>query len=516
MNRMFKERDKNNCIYFNNGSYIGSGEHILYGDGRLGYILEIKDKGYISKEHRNACGIGRKVPARAKYALVREFQVTRFGEDEDNNPNPALYPNLPKFLPEATPTATCSYVAVEEVKDIALVFHIDELEAGLKDPGGLHNAFFTFQYRNPGGRLQPLAEYDSFPNPHSFSARVWDLESTLIEEKRKAMGVGGQWDGRVKTAELPGHNISMYNYHSNYISNVKEGEGVICKRFATKRQQKVQLSDLSMENKKVGLITHITRVIDEPALKRARKSLGGRLAVANPSPVPSWKKIKESKGRVKANVPVGSDSVIRMVTCNKDYIDTDRSKRSLPYPDQVSSIPIADEDRESKLRQMEAHKYTKNCRYPGLDLFFTVSETGRTSIDIRSKFKKLKALEDNVRLVAGYRTRAQIAAAREEEARVLAEEARARAAARAAAIDTDTNRARSPPTIVRTVTDTDPHGDVIEVGDPLVYERSTYEVFSVNVEANEVQCVRMVNRDSHPPITLTVAEATHLVTEYQY
>ena len=187
MNRVFRERDKNNCIYFNNGSYIGSGEHIFYGnENKLGYALEIIDKGYISKEHRNACGIGRKVAARAKYALVREFQVTRFGEDEDNNPNPALYPNLPKFLPEATPTATCSYIAVEEVKDIALVFHIDELQAGLKDPGGLHNAFFTFQCRNPGFQGADCNHWAStipFPTPRVSQQGCGTLNLHLLRRR---------------------------------------------------------------------------------------------------------------------------------------------------------------------------------------------------------------------------------------------------------------------------------------------------------------------------------------------
>ena len=61
-----------------------------------------------------------------------------------SNPNPALYPNLPKFLPEAIATATCVYIPIGEVTDVALVFHIDELNEGSIDPGGMHNAFLPF------------------------------------------------------------------------------------------------------------------------------------------------------------------------------------------------------------------------------------------------------------------------------------------------------------------------------------------------------------------------------------
>ena len=185
---MDNEREKNNAIYFNEGSFIGAGENCLFerdGTTKLGGILGITDKGYISKEHRSACGIGRKVPATAKYALVREYEIVEY-EGTDNNPDPSVYTNLPSSLPEAIPTAVCCYIPVEDVKDIAFVFPIDTIQVGRYSPAGLHNAFFTTHYRNPGGRLQPLNNLVPFRNLKSFSKRVWDFTTTLKGEENKA------------------------------------------------------------------------------------------------------------------------------------------------------------------------------------------------------------------------------------------------------------------------------------------------------------------------------------------
>ena len=113
MNLIFKEREKNNCIYFE-GSFISSGECVLYGDGaaaKLGYILDIKDKANISKDERSACGINRKIPGTAKFALVREFETK-----VSSNPDTEVYTMLPaRGLQEAIPTANCCYIPVEEI-----------------------------------------------------------------------------------------------------------------------------------------------------------------------------------------------------------------------------------------------------------------------------------------------------------------------------------------------------------------------------------------------------------------
>ena len=115
MNLRFKEREKNNCIYFE-GSFISSAEYVLYGDGaKLGYILDIKDKANIPKDERSACGINRKIPGTAKFALVREFETK-----VSPNPDTEVYTMLPaRGLQEAIPTSNCCYIPVEEIKDVA-------------------------------------------------------------------------------------------------------------------------------------------------------------------------------------------------------------------------------------------------------------------------------------------------------------------------------------------------------------------------------------------------------------
>ena len=68
----------------------------------------------------------------------------------------------------------------------------------------------------------------------------------------------------------------------------------------------------------------------------------------------------------------------------------------------------------------------------------------------------------------------------------------------------------SPPGIMRTVTDNDP----IAIEDLLNHEGITHEISAINLQTDEVECVRFVRGDEHPRITLTVERATYLVATY--
>ncbi|MEM7375834.1 MAG: hypothetical protein AAF587_45010, partial [Bacteroidota bacterium] len=76
---------------------IAAGETVLYGDGQLGFLVDIADKIYISKEEKKACGITRIGKGEDRVCLVREVN-TRHGVA---NPNQQKYSLLPRGLPKA-------------------------------------------------------------------------------------------------------------------------------------------------------------------------------------------------------------------------------------------------------------------------------------------------------------------------------------------------------------------------------------------------------------------------------
>ena len=129
---------------------------------------------------------------------------------------------------------------------------------------------------------------------------------------------------------------------------------------------------------------------------------------------------------------------------------------------------------------------------------------------------------DIVRLAAGCRTRAVVAAEAAARAAAIAKKKAARIAA-TTNTDAATNRAASPiPGIAAAVTDineTEPTTNTgasqelaqIEVEDPLSFKGKAYEIKSIDKTANKVVCERIVG--DGPVITLTIEEATHLVND---
>ena len=134
-----RNNNRGNCIELN-GSIIGSGEFILYGiDSTLvGHVLCIEDYRDIDKWERSQCRLPRGNGA-ARYALVRQIEIKEGVSNPD--PDPHNYTMLPKILDEAIPTATVAFIAVEQVMSITYLFHmhIDDIQAGRYNPGGLAN-----------------------------------------------------------------------------------------------------------------------------------------------------------------------------------------------------------------------------------------------------------------------------------------------------------------------------------------------------------------------------------------
>ena len=196
------------------------------------------------------------------------------------------------------------------------------------------------------------------------------------------------------------------------------------------------------------------------------------------------KAIKESHGRIKAKVPLKTDALVIIVTARTEDKDSDSRKEIAPIA-AVSSTVVSDEpEEELKQLRIARHKQAKNCRYPGIDMVFTENELGKTGITFRSKFKKLIGDSDYVRNIAGCRTRSAAAA-----------------------------EAQNSITNVVTDRDSEDEPDPISAGDAFRYEGRLHKVVSVNAEEGTVTCVRYVNSANHPTITISIAEATHLVQD---
>ena len=209
MERRLRESNRGNCIELNTEAIISAGEYDGYGDALLGQVLAIDDYRGISKWERSQCRLPRG-DGTVRYVLIRQIE-TREGVSNPE-PNFKQYNMLPPALNEAIPTANVAFIAEEQVNSIAFLFHIDAIQAGWYNPGGMSNAYLVRRYRNPQGRLMPLRPtvFKSFHKETSYSKRIWDCGVAAKEHTKRAMSAKGQWDGRTKHIHLPGTNVEYF------------------------------------------------------------------------------------------------------------------------------------------------------------------------------------------------------------------------------------------------------------------------------------------------------------------
>jgi len=294
--RTLRESNRGNCIKLN-GATVSAGEFVGYGDGLLGQVLDIQEYRDISKLERSQCGLPGRGIGTTRYVLMRQIE-TREGVSNPV-PHPHQYNKLPKVLNEAIPTANVAFITVDQVNSIAFLFHIDAIQSGRYDPGGMVNAYLVRRYRNPQGRLMQLKAtvFNSFQEDTSYSKRIWDTVVAIREYTKRALSAKGQWDGRSKHIHLGGTNVEFFNYVYSLMGNVFDGEiiEIKSKGEGLLKPQKILNPDLSVENKRVRQEFHMVRVLEEPALKKLKGVFGTTFAVANPTTVPKFKDIDEGR-----------------------------------------------------------------------------------------------------------------------------------------------------------------------------------------------------------------------------
>ena len=403
INIRYKEGNKYNCIELFQGSLIRKGEFCTYGeDKQVGFIMDSLDKCYISKEERRACGISGSIKKDARYVLVREI-ITRHGVA---NPDEDRYDMLPPGLPEAIPTAVCNWIPVEEVHGIAFLFDIEKIQDLTYNPAGIANAYFTRRYTNPSGKYCTQKDFVSFHLGRSFSKRMWDFGCSGIKVSVKNMSGKEQWTGRRKITKLKGHNIEVLDFFGGRMVEGDDEGDVIERTYTTTKYHREQLHDLSIVNKKKRSVNHMVRCLNEPALKRARKSFGSNLGVANPAPARSVKKIRQGEDPL---TELNTDALVRLVTLDKNHKDAQADKEVPPYEVVSSSVLTGTDHDEKEKKRIAREKYAVNCKHPNLTFTFTEHGVGDTEVTFDMRFKRVLGDSDVIKKHVGYRTRSRAA-----------------------------------------------------------------------------------------------------------
>ena len=79
---------------------------------------------------------------------------------------------VPKVLKEAIPTSNCTHIPVQQVKDIAFLFHADEIQSGKYRPGGVNNGYLVRRCRGLKGQTRKLNSFNAFRNQNGFRWRI--------------------------------------------------------------------------------------------------------------------------------------------------------------------------------------------------------------------------------------------------------------------------------------------------------------------------------------------------------
>ena len=228
----------------------------------LGQVISVVDYRDIPRLERK--GMPR-VIGTARFVLVRRIIVQNGLEQPELNPD--LYGRVPKQIDEAIPTCNLTYIPVGDVKSIAYLFHIDDVQAGKYKPGGIGNAFAVRRERDQHEKLHDLESFLSFCHPCCYSKRMWDAQIAIQEESRKAMSGGEQWDGRTNHLHLKGFNREVCSHYSYLIKDDGAEDCCLEQKFTGKRPQKVLNADLSNEHMRLNQKVEQLRAVEEPALK---------------------------------------------------------------------------------------------------------------------------------------------------------------------------------------------------------------------------------------------------------
>jgi len=212
-------------------------------------------------------------------------------------------------------------------------------------------------------------------------------------------------------------------------------------------------------------------------LKRFKGALGTTFAVANPTPVPKLKDIDE--GVARPNVPLKDHIILRIATCKEDDKDNDVSREVLPISIASSNLNTDTAEDAKLLAKIERQKHAKRCPFPGVDMEYTMGESGLTDLHFCIKFKKMRGDSEAVRDLI----RSRIVVGTADELTIPA---------------VVTEDATSP----------------VELDDMLVYQGALYRIVSVDEDGNTAGIVRANSSVPEPPITIGFAMATHLISQY--
>lgn len=388
---------RKNCIDILGGPIRG-GEFVLFEGGKaattVGRIASLEDRRDTEQEELDKSQQPQG-DRRQRLALLRVFNVVERKQLDSRKCN-----QVPATLKEVEMMNNCCWAPTKAIASVAFTFHVESIQAGKHECGGIDNAFTIRNEQCADGTLAPMQEATfnpfcvCFGKAHeSYSNRVWNGVAAAKELCFEALSGEGMWDGRNKHIHMIGANLELFQcLQRKMLSQSKQSEP-IQKQCNYRRAKKRMNADLSVSNKRLKTAVQLVRIVEEPHLDVARRVLGSAFGVAITKPTPTLKQMTEQK--VSDTAHLRETDMVRIVTCPQDDHDIDTSKDATPCP--VLSCNVGPSFDEREQESIDRLKRAKTCPFPGLELECQQSETGVTDLHIHVTFKKLLGKSPTVR-----------------------------------------------------------------------------------------------------------------------
>jgi hypothetical protein len=268
VNRAINSNAGNCILLLNCGGLLRSGDFVRYASSDrngshgqqkgllVGQVVAIEDLEKIPHAERRACAEVRGNED-DRMALIRLYKIAK--GSSVRRPNSVDYPNIPSSLEKVIRTNNVEWIKVENILTIAFVFHLEEINKGRSNCGGMRNAFFI-SHKMVGNRRKelPVEEFEPWYCPHnqqfhdSFRNQVWTALVTLKYEVFKAMSTGGKWDGTTKSAKIAGMSASIWGFICSEIKDICDEQDIIMCSFKGGRARKQMFPNLSVTNRKLN------------------------------------------------------------------------------------------------------------------------------------------------------------------------------------------------------------------------------------------------------------------------
>jgi hypothetical protein len=296
----FTEEEDGQC-----GALLRTGEFVLHkanrwvksnhdGELSVGQIIDIADVRDIEVHELGVrfCSHRKNIGGTDKDRLVllRYMPFVDYEFDEKDKPDEKTYPFLSPTLREVEMSCDLQWIEVKQVRAIAFVFQIDQVNECQYACSGIYNAFFIRYQYDVGLQVdyEQITLPDTF-NPfwspfggESYSKRIWNSIASIKELCWRSMTSSkSQWDGRTKHVHFPGMNQECMQYITHMMKvKLNDPNNPLCEdKMSITKAKKVCHPNLSVSHKKRKYDVSLVRVVEEHELDVVRSILGSTFGV---------------------------------------------------------------------------------------------------------------------------------------------------------------------------------------------------------------------------------------------